>query len=299
MRPHVRLRTSDGGLVELAAGDFIGRSDRAALCINEPHISEAHAMVSLRSSELVLLALRGNLSVDGKPAARAALRAGQRIVLASRTALDVEEVFLPKDVLTLALDDGPPCVVASVCAIRLAPEPEIVAGFAPDADALVWSSGLRHFARVYGGPAVEVVAGSELAVGDHVVHFADVPIDALSYAPTDHSYLVGAPLHLILNYDTVHIISGPARVTLDGIIARIVSELAAVRAPIAWQEVARLVWGADAPSEAALRERWDSNLARLRRKLKDARIRGDLVHSTGGGHVELLLGPGDTLEDRM
>ena len=39
----------------------------AALHLDDPRVSEAHAMVSIRGSELKLLALRGRFQIDGLP----------------------------------------------------------------------------------------------------------------------------------------------------------------------------------------------------------------------------------------
>lgn len=299
MQPRVCFKLPDDRRVELYPGDFIGRSERAALCLLEPHISEAHAMISLRSGQLKLLALRGRFSVDGKSAAQATLREGQRIVLASRTALRVEEVWLPSEILAIVIDDLPPQIVASVCSLELCPEPRLVVGFQPEARAIFWTSGERLFVRIGDEPARELGQDDTLVIDGHPLRALRTRLELASRAPTQESTEVGTPLHLILNFDTVHIIAGPHRVTLDGISARIVSELAAVRAPIAWQEVARQIWGREEIAEAVLRDRWDSSLARLRRKLAEARLRKDLVHATRVGHIELVLGPGDTLEDRM
>lgn len=302
MQPHVRVKTPSGTTATLLPGDIIGRSDRAALCLSEPYISEAHAMVSLRSGELKLLALRGRFSVNGKPMAQATLRVGQRIVLASRTPLVVEDVALPREVPSLLLegrDGATPMPLLAVCALRLGAEVQLVAGFQPDADAMFWMTGPRLFVRVGEGAAQELVIGSRLEIeGRSLAVVAHRP-DLESHVATWESAEVGAPLHMILSYDTVKIVSGPHHVTLDGISARVVSELASVGAPVAWQEVAREIWGREPVSEHLLRDRWDTSLARLRRKLETARLRTDLVHSTGGGLVELALGPGDTLEDRM
>jgi len=76
MHPYVSFRLPSGKLVALGPGDVIGRSDRAALCLSEPYISEAHAMVSLRSGELKLLSLRGPFSGDGQPPSQAPLPGG-------------------------------------------------------------------------------------------------------------------------------------------------------------------------------------------------------------------------------
>lgn len=306
MHPVVHLRTPAGQVVELGPGDMIGRSERAALCLSEPHISEAHAMVSLRGGELRLLALRGRFSVDGKATSQVALQRGQRIVLASRTALEVVDVRLPTEVLAIASEDFGPHIFASVNSLRVpgpssdVSAPTFVTGFVPDADAVFWTLGDRLHVRIADAPARELCAGDELAVGPHRFSIVRTPLLVATHAPTQESVEVGAPLHLILNYDTVHLIAGPYRLGLDGIAARIVCELASVRAPIAWQEVARAIWGrAEDLTEETLRERWDSSLGRIRRKLKEARLRTDLVHATRGGLVELRLVPGDTLEDRM
>lgn len=256
-------------------------------------------MVSLRSGELKLLALRGRLSVDGKPASQATLRAGQRIVLASRAPLVVEEVVLPDEVLVLQCDGMTPLVVQAVCSLRVGSTVELVPGFVPDADATFWTSGSRLHVRVGDEAARELDKGAVLEVRGRTFRIAGQPLAARSHVGTWESAEVGAPLHLIVSYDTVKIIAGPHRLTLDGISARIVSELAAIGAPVAWQEVAREIWGRDPIAEQVLRDRWDTSLARLRRKLETARLRTDLVHSTGVGQVELLLGPGDTFEDRM
>jgi len=299
MHPHVSFRLQGGQLVELSPGDIIGRSDRAALCLSEPYISEAHAMVSLRSGELRLLAMRGRFSVDGRPASQVALRPGQRIVLASRAVLVVDAVAVPTEVLALAIDGLAPQVLSAVCSLSVAPSPHLVPGFVPDADAVFWTSGETLNARIAERPTEQLRVGSAFELHGRRCEVVALEFEAPSHAPTQESTEVGAPLHLILNYDTVHITAGAERLTLDNISARIVCELAAVRAPLAWREVARQIWGREPLAESVLRERWDSSLARLRKKLQAARLRTDLVHTTGNGLVELVLGPGDTVEDRM
>ena len=76
MRVAAEVRLPDGSARELRPGDIIGRMRGAALCLDDPRISEAHALVSLRGSTLRLLALRGRMSVDGKPRSDAVLEPG-------------------------------------------------------------------------------------------------------------------------------------------------------------------------------------------------------------------------------
>ena len=52
MRASVRLRLPDGTIETLYAGDLIGRTWAAALRLDDPDVSEAHAMVSLRGERL-------------------------------------------------------------------------------------------------------------------------------------------------------------------------------------------------------------------------------------------------------
>jgi hypothetical protein len=47
-----------------------------------------------------------------------------------------------------------------------------------------------------------------------------------------------------------------------------------------------------------LRRRWDVHLGRLRAKLREARIREDLVRPDGRGNLELVLAPRDVVEDQ-
>lgn len=67
MHACVHLASADGQIHVLGHGDLIGRLWSAALCLSDPRVSEAHAMVSLREGQLRLLALRGLFAIDGKP----------------------------------------------------------------------------------------------------------------------------------------------------------------------------------------------------------------------------------------
>ena len=58
MRPHARVLDHRGAVHELAAGDLIGRLPSSRLRFGDARVSEAHALVSLRGSELKLLGLR-------------------------------------------------------------------------------------------------------------------------------------------------------------------------------------------------------------------------------------------------
>lgn len=104
MRTFARLRAPDGSLAVLGPGDIIGRTAIAALRINDPRISEAHALVSLRGTSLKLLALRGRFFIDHTPQLEVELRSGLVVLLAQDLAIEVVEVSLPHEVLGL---EGP------------------------------------------------------------------------------------------------------------------------------------------------------------------------------------------------
>lgn len=65
MQVFARFRLPDDRLVDAAPGDILGRLPTAAVRLNDPRISEAHALVSLRGRTLRLLALRGRFAVAG------------------------------------------------------------------------------------------------------------------------------------------------------------------------------------------------------------------------------------------
>ena len=89
MRATVRLRLPDGSVDHLGPGDIIGRTWTAALRLDDPGVSEAHALVSLRGETLKLLALRGRFLVDGQPSVDVDLAPGQHLRISQETELVV------------------------------------------------------------------------------------------------------------------------------------------------------------------------------------------------------------------
>jgi hypothetical protein len=115
-------------------------------------------------------------------------------------------------------------------------------------------------------------------------------------APTQHEASLSTPLTLITRYDSVHIQRpGMPVLTISGQSARVISELATMGQPCAWEALAVALWGDI--DRYPLRQRWDMQLQRLRQKLRAASVRSDLVHATGSGLVELVLGPDDVVVD--
>lgn len=286
----------DGRIATLTPGDIVGRTWSAALRIDDPHVSEAHAMLSLRGEELVLLSLRRRLYVDGKAADTVALRPGLRVRLAPEVELRVVELSVPGEVLSLSGPGLPPTVLSGTCSLVFAPQPRLVPGLSPEARAVFWATDERWRVRVGGGSAQELVAGATLRVEGQDFRAGAVALERAAQAATriDHA----APLRVVAHFDTVHIHrGGGAPLVLSGQLARLISELVSVGAPLAWTELAAAQWP-QIEDRDQLRRRWDVLLARLRERLRDGGVRPDLVQSTRVGLVELVLQDGDSVEDR-
>ncbi len=106
------------------------------------------------------------------------------------------------------------------------------------------------------------------------------------------------PLRLVARHVTVHLHrDGHPVCVLAGVPGRIVSELAVMGVPVSWESLASQVWPEES-DRSALRRRWDVHLVRLRAKLREARIREDLIRPDGRGNLELVLAPQDSVEDQ-
>jgi hypothetical protein len=300
MFAYVRLQLPDGTARDLGHGDLIGRLWSAACPIDDPRVSEAHAMVSLRGSQLKLLALRGRFAVDGAPLTELALAVGQHIALADGLHVDVLEVALPDAVMALEGAALPRQALPAVASVRAGPRPELLAGVVPDADAVLWSDGRSWRWRLRDAPTAGVpfAVGDTLVIGAHALRATEVPLEGAGQAVTVAHGAIGEPLHLQIRYDTAHILRGNAPpVVIDGMSARILAELADMGVPAPWDVIARELWP-DEDNPTALRNRWDVAVWRLRKKLRDGRVRPDLVRSDRSGNIELCLARHDTLENR-
>lgn len=296
MRAFVVFRLPDGRLVDLEHGAMIGRVRTAALVLNDPRISEAHALVSLRGGAFVLLSLRRMFAVDGRPCSEAALRPGLRVTFADGLALVVETIHLPEAVLALEGDGLPRSVLPGVCALRLGPPVQLLPHHDARADAWIWSTGDEWRLRVPAAPDRALVPGAEVAIGGRVFRAVLQPLAPAGDA-TRMDGGVAAPIRLVSRFDTVtiHRDAHPPLV-LGGQLARILSELVSMGGLAEWDTLAREIWPEEVEA-GTLRRRWDVALARLRQKLKDAGIRGDLLRPDGGGRLELVRYAQDVVED--
>lgn len=298
MRAFVTLRLPDATLSELTHGDLIGRLGTAALHLDDARISEAHAMVSLRGSELKLLALRGRFVVDGRPCSELVLAPGQRILLAQDLAVEVVDVALPESVLVV---EGPglraPVLAGAVGlfadaqGVRLGPPAH------PEALLRLWNRDEGWAVAAPGEPPRALQPGDTLTVGPHTVSLRARTLSAVAPGQTRQVGAIGLPLRIVCHHDVVHIHrEGEPTLAFSGIGARIIAELAAFGGPVEWALLAGEVWP-HVHDRHRLRRSLDVALGRLRQRLQRARIRKTLVTSDGGGKIVLLLEAGDTVVD--
>jgi len=298
MRPHATLVTPDGARHHLGHGDLIGRLWTAALTLDDARVSEAHAMVSLRGDTLKLLGLRGRFAVQGKPVAEVELARGMRIALAKGIELLVEDVVLPDHVLALTGPGLGRRVLSGVCSLLVAPRTELVPGYKRAAVAHIWTTGHGWSVQLPGSPSQRLEAGATFTAGGHTWSVEAVALSAAGNSATRAKDGIQSPLRIVANFDSVHIHrTAEPTVALGGIPARIVSELVAFGGPTSWDVIAGEIWR-DLSDRHQLRRKWDVNLSRLRSKLRKARVRTDLIRADGTGKFELLLHPGDRVEDR-
>lgn len=296
MHAYVLLQDPSGGLHELVPGDIIGRMWSAALQLDDGRISEAHAMVSLREGQLRLVALRGALALDGKPLAQAPLAPGVRVTLAPGVALDVVEVHLPPHVLGAEAPGLPRQMLPGVCSVL--PGPQLVRGWRQDALLHVWFTGDRWMAGARGAAPAPVDVGMELDAGGVPLRLLAIPVRDAGPEVTRRRGDLDTPLRIVANYTTVHVLrEGAPPVVFCGMQAQLVSEIVATEGPLSWGALSESLWPRE-PDAVVRRGRLDTMLSRIRRRLRAAGIRADLVRTDGAGMVEVLLYPNDVVENR-
>ncbi len=295
MQTHVRLRTQDGGEHDVPAGGIIGRMEGVALMLPDPRVSEAHAMVSLRGGALHLLTLRGRFATEGRTPSSLKLAVGQRIEFARGLWVDVVEVTHPERVRAVRLEGSTALPLAGVTSLVRTAGGCLVQRYEADALAVIWSQHGSWWWRPARGEAAPLPDDGFEVDGLRVLCL-DLHQQHLDSGATRQLGAVTAPLRVVCHFDSVQIHrEGQPPLTVTGNGARIISELAAMGAPVEWQTLAGEIWrDLDAHRQ---RRAMDQTLLRLRKKLVAGRIRPDLVRNDGGGKMELVLVEGDEVED--
>lgn len=306
MWPHAKLRldlpteansSNESALIAVGHGDLIGRMSTATLCIDDARVSEAHAMVSLRGGELHLLALRRRFFVNNELCSEVPLTPKLRVELAQGLGFVVEELALAPTVLGLRVVGRGARPLLGVCSIVAEGDEGILSGYRADALAYLWNRDEDWRLQMAGEEARPLEAGDRFVVGERTYEIIDLPLARAGADKTLPGESQGT-LSIVTRFDTVHIHRKGRghELSLSGISARILSELGAVGVPLSWQAIAKELWSGPL-DDTALRRRWDVSLSRLRRKLRGAGIRANLVRTDGMGNAELFLLPGDELLD--
>jgi hypothetical protein len=233
--------------------------------------------------------------VDGRVVGDVGLARGLRVELAPEVSLEVTAVGLPLAVLSLCWPGHRVPLLHDAAAVVLDPEPQVRWTDDPGAAARLWRVGEGWRLRVGDGPPRDLAEGATFEVGGVTFETRSTPLSDAGARPT-----VGPldPVRVVLFYDTVHLQArGRPVLVVNGRAARLLSELATARVPMAWQVAAGELWS-DRAADEVLRKRLDAVLHRLRQKLAGAGFRDDLVGPDGRGLLELRLGPDDVVVDR-
>ena len=289
---------SAAGVDELGPGDLIGRSTSARLVIDDPAVSEAHAMVSLRHGELVLLALRRLFSVNGKPLKRVTLAKGMRIELASGVDIKIDEVVIPERIAAVEAAGLSIRPLGHVASLHAGPPPRVSARYEASAPAHVWHVRDAWRLRQRGGGVVPLNFGDAFLVDGLEFKLTSVAVDRAADISTSLERGVDEPLHIVSSFDALEIRKkGAPSVSIGGVGARIVSELLARGGSAEWHLLASTIWRDD-PTAFELRQRFDAALARLRAKLRKGGVRTDLVCADGTGGYHFSIRDADELVTR-
>ncbi len=302
--PSARLIiSSNGSCVTVHPGGLIGRLANAEMMIADPRISEAHALVSLRSRSLRLLALRGALAVDGLDVDAVTLEEGLRVELADGLFVTVEQVKLPTHMLVLIGAVQGPVELGSSTHSLVADGPpgtlRMVAGFVPNAAGHLWYSGTCLWIRVDGQEPQAIQSGGKWDVEGCALRVIQLPLGGTPETLTaeQRRRVERASLVIVARYTTVHIQRESGTAVLTGKPANLVSELVRFGGkPIPWNTLSQQIWG-ERTERDKLRDNFDTTRSRLRRQLRELSIREDLVGLDGSGNVELVLYPGDRMID--
>ncbi|MED5370628.1 MAG: FHA domain-containing protein [Myxococcota bacterium] len=286
------LKPPDGPAVWLTPGQLIGRAASAALRLDDPCVSEAHALLSLRGDQLKLLALRGRLEHGGKLVDTVTLQIGARIGVSRSLSLQVVDLLLPESVICLEGPGLSSTVLPGAVSLHLGPPPRLDHATARGADALLWPSG-GHWRLSHGDQTRSLQPGDSFSLSGQRFTLSARPVHGTH--PTQRHDGLSEGLRLVCRYDSVHVFPAVGDpVVINGVAAQLISELAEFGVPVSWTMLAEGVWG-QRVSPTRLRKRLDGALLRLRGTLREGGIRADLVRPMGNGMIELFLHPADTV----
>ena len=295
VQPSVRFRLPNGHETSVRSGGIIGRSPRAELTIADGRVSEAHALVSLRGDDLLLLGLRGRFSTGGAPLSRVALRVGQDITLFRGFSLRVVDLVLPSHALGIWSEELGEMVLSGVTSVVTGAQPQVVRGWRQDAEVVFWNQEARWWVRARNGSDQPVEVGQMQLPSGASLEVRSLDIGAAALSATRLNGSLTETLRIVARYDLAEF-HRPNRevVSISGRMGRIICELVAFGVPVPWSILAMEIWGERPPHR--LRNNLDQNLLRLRQRLRKEGIREDIVYPTGTGCIALRLLDGDQVE---
>lgn len=278
----VTLRLPDGSTGDFFAGTIVGRTWDCGIVVEHPQVSEVHALISLREGRLVLIALAGNkLQIDGVSHERVALKAGMVIELVKDVSIAVLDVSLADVSLALVGVADQPFELSrpyySVTGGGSDP-PRVVPGLTLDALAHLWIAGDSWFAKVAGGSAAVLEAGTSLTIGDRTLDVVEVPrhgIPATQRAPGP------LPNRVVLLPHTTELHYGSRVVVLTGARAEVIWVLSYLDTNTTSADVCRELWPGK-EELATKRKRFKQLMFTLRQQLAAEHVSTELVgHSAG------------------
>ncbi len=298
MSAFIELQLPSGERTTVGPGAIIGRSFAADVQLEDGRVSEAHALISLRGSELVLFALRGRVRVEGRDVPRVTLIEGLRVELARGVELSVTRLQLPDEVLAVEGDGVPRQVLTSVVSVCTAPQLHLVQGVRAEAEALIFSDGLSWFLRRGASAPKRLRPGERTNFGGIELRFVALALTGVATPETGPATTQGM-LRLVSQHASVQVwTSGaPTPCVVSGQPALVLSTLLSQGKPVRWEALAATLWQGEEPDEV-VRHRLDVVLGKLRKRLDDAGVRRDLVTAHHNGFLELVLYPGDQAHDR-
>lgn len=285
-----------GQRVLLGPGDFIGRSEMAALCLDDPRISEAHAMISLRDGALKLIALRGRFRHKGKVLSEVELVAGLEVELAGHVTLRCEHVEMPESMLGLLIGEELEVMLTTTLTLYTEDFPTLRRGYDPMGAAVFWSTGSQWRASLGSAPPIPLTLGDRLELDGTTIEVIAIELERAARAHTRKT--IRSPWTFTCHEAHVDIApEGQSLIRITGIPGKILLHLLRRGGSASCTQIIGDVWPEDASEPQALRRRFDAGLKRLRDHIACLLPQGEhLVALDGTGVIALTLAAQDRVE---
>lgn len=288
--PWVCFERADGRRVRLGPGGIIGRSPASDLPILDPHVSVAHAGVSLRAGRLCLLGYRGRVWVDGVEHRDVELSIGAVIGFPGGSALRIVDLHLPDEFPALQVEGGPEFTVDQAT-WHVTEEGWLRPGHSTEHPTL-WEADGTWYCRVDDEP-VELVPGEWLDTGRHRVRLALQEPGEAGETSTEVAAELPVTIHSYAE-ETVIQVGDASPVHLHRTSHAVVRELGRLTAAegraVHWTDVAERVWRGE---KQKLDRLWQQKRSRMRHEFLRHGLPLWLIR-TSDGLVRLQLRPEDS-----